>query len=59
MAHIRKDAVDGFMYQYKYAENEFASTVYIGEGRSEDDYKLITLEEYQRMLDEQEMIDMI
>ena len=59
MAHIRKDATEGFIYQYKYAVNEFASTVYIGEGRTEDDYKLITLEEYQDILEAQEAIEMI
>ena len=54
MTHIRKDALNGKIYRYKGADNEFASTVYIGGGRSEDDYELITMEEYERILAEQE-----
>ena len=54
MTHIRKDAPNGFIYRYKGADNEFGTTVYIGGGRSEDDYELITTEEYERILAEQE-----
>ena len=49
MAHIRKDAPDGFIYRYKGAENEFGTTVYIGGGRTEADYERITTEEYERI----------
>lgn len=48
--HIQKDAPKGYIYRYKGSENEFASTVYIGEGRTIDDYELITEEEYQKIV---------
>lgn len=52
--HIRKDAPKGYMYRYKSSENEFASTVYIGNGRTVDDYELITEEEYRKIVSLQE-----
>lgn len=52
MSHIRKDAPNGFIYRYKGAENEFAVTVYIGSGRAEEDYELISATEYERILAE-------
>ena len=52
MGHIKKDAPNGFIYRYKFAENEFAYTVYIGGGRHESDYELITTEEYKRIIKE-------
>ena len=51
--HIQIDAPDGYMYHYKNS-NEYASTVYIGEGRTSDDYELISKEEYEVILAEQE-----
>ena len=57
MAHIEKDAPEGFMYRYKGADNEYASLVYIGDGRSEDDYELITIAEYNRIPEEQNSIE--
>ena len=54
MAHIVKNAPDGFRYRYKGADNEFPLTVYIGGGRTEEDYELITMEEYERILAEKE-----
>lgn len=52
--HIRKDAPKGYIYRYKGSENEFASTVYIGKGRTIDDYELITEEEYRKIVSLQE-----
>lgn len=52
--HIRKDAPKGYMYRKKGTENEFASTVFLGNGVSIDDYELITVEEYNKTLEEQE-----
>ena len=54
MSHIRKDAPNGFIYRYKGADNEFGTTVHIGMGRTEEDYELITISEYERILAEQE-----
>lgn len=54
MAHIRIDATDGFVYHRKGITNDYASTVFIGEGRTIDDYELVTDNEYQAFLAEQE-----
>ena len=51
--HIRKDAPKGKMYRKKGTENEFASTVFLGNGVSIDDYERITIEEYNRITEEQ------
>ena len=52
--HIRKDAPEGKMYRKKGTENEFATTVFLGNGVSIDDYELITVEEYKKIMEEQE-----
>lgn len=51
--HIRKDAPSGFVYRRKNTITEFASTAFIGEGLSEEDYELIPEEEYHKIMDEQ------
>ena len=56
--HIRIDAPKGYVYHYKNS-NEYASTVFVGQGRTVDDYELITEEEYQArnsVLEEETMI---
>lgn len=50
--HIQKDAPDGKIYHYKKEENEFAFTIYLGEGRTLDDYELIPLSKYERIMEE-------
>lgn len=54
MAHTKVDAPKGHIYRYKKAENDFARTAFIGNGRSIEDYELITDAEYQVILAEQE-----
>ena len=56
MAHIKMDAPDGFVYHYKGAGNEYPSMVFIGGGRTKEDYELITIEEYERILAEQTIL---
>ena len=51
--HILKNAPKGYVYRYKGSENEFASTVYIGNGRTIDDYELITEEEYRLIMEKE------
>lgn len=45
--HTRKDAPKGFIYHRKGTEREFASTVFLGNGVSIDDYELIAIEKYE------------
>ena len=47
MSHIRKDAPQGFMYRRKGTTDDFASTVFIGNGRTVEDYELVTEAEYE------------
>lgn len=54
--HIQIDAPDGYVYHYKNS-NEYGSTVYIGEGRTVDDYELVTEEEYKKILAEEMSAD--
>lgn len=53
MAHIRIDAPDGFAYHRKGTTNDYSRTTFIGEGRTIDDYELVTDDEYQAFLAEQ------
>lgn len=54
MQHTRLDAPEGFMYRRKGTESDFASTAFLGNGVSIYDYELITIEEYNRIMEEQE-----
>lgn len=53
MLHTKLIAPDGFKYKKKDGEYEFASIIFLGEGIAEEDYELITNEEYERLLQEQ------
>lgn len=54
MSHIRIDAPNGFMYHRKGTIDDYASTVFVGGGRTIEDYELVKEDEYQAYLAEQE-----
>jgi hypothetical protein len=59
MSHIRKDAPNGYVYHRKNTKDDFASTVFIGNGRTEEDYELVKKSEYEAYLAEQEKANAI
>jgi hypothetical protein len=54
MSHIRKDAPNGYVYHLKNTKDNFVSTAFIGNGRTEEDYELVEKSEYEAYLAEQE-----
>ena len=54
MAHEIHEAPKGFVYKKKNSEREFASIAFIGEGLTIDDYELVSIAEYERIMAEQE-----
>lgn len=45
---------EGHIFQHKERANEFARTLYLGEGVSLEDYKEITDEEYEEIMKQEE-----
>ena len=54
MSHTRIDAPKGFMYHRKGTTDDYASTVFIGVGRTIVDYELVPEAEYDALIAEAE-----
>lgn len=55
MGHEYKEPHEGYIFRNKANPNDFSSALYLGEGRSADEWEEVPIEEWEKAQKEQEL----